>query len=325
MKKKKIVGIHLVSRVPKPTKPVIEDKIVIEPVFLKQEVDNDNTLFLKECIREIFFSILYTLEEDKNKLNTSIRVNEVIKEYKFDKNFFTKIQRDEKPVFFPMLNITSKYFKRFYDKLIFEIILEVVDENSNYSGLEKYVLNELHNLLNHRKTSIILLNKKYFDRLYIMFKDIKDSFIEQYMISNKIYYSKEDFTLEPFNLLENDVNYKVVYIIPSKFYGNEIVKLSKINPRGLMAPMIMDTKGKPLNLRIWNAVAYINNTFKTSIPLKCLVPTGTFVEDNKIVKMSNKILINCFSNLKPFKEKLNRKISLILFSLTETYYNRKLH
>ena len=122
MKKKKITSIHLVSRVPKPTKPVIEDSVVIEPIFLKQKVennnkDNDNTLFLKECIREIFFSILYTLEEDRNKLNTSIKVNEVIKEYKFDKNFFTKIQRDEKPVFFPMLNITSKYFKIFYYKL----------------------------------------------------------------------------------------------------------------------------------------------------------------------------------------------------------------
>ncbi len=90
-----------------------------------------------------------------------------------------------------------------------------------------------------------------------------------------------------------------------------------------MAPVIFGLDDKPVSSKLWNSIVDINQKYNVEIPLKCLVPFDCYIKDNKVIKMSNKELVKCFGNLKMFKEKLNRKISLILFSITETYYSRR--
>ena len=329
--------IQLVSRKPKP-KIIVENKEVdvlekvdeniVKTLELNTHPCHENYLFIKECIRDILYYIMHASDKDKDKMRYSIEVNNFIKEYKFDKDVHRKIKDDIKPVFFPMLNGSSKYFCNYFIKdfptIIEEVINEFVLENLKDKGYEEFILNELHNFVNYRKTTIKILPKVSFDALHNILLDIKDAFAEQFILGKKKYYVKSDFNLEPYNVLKDNIEYKIIYVIPKKEYKKQkYQKLSKVNPRGLMAPIIFGLDDKPISTKVWNSVAEINNKYKVEIPVKCLVPFDCYIKDNKVIKMSNKELVKCFSNLKMFKDKLNKKISLILFSITETYFSRK--
>ena len=329
--KKKLV---LVSRTPK-VKTIIENVIpeevpnnIIENIKLQDNVNYEAYSYIKECIREILYYVMHASKEDKDKMEYSIGINNFIKEYKFDKNVHQKIRDDIKPVFYPMLNGSSKYFCKYFLKdfptIIDEVLSEFLYENIKDKGYQRYILNELHNLINYRKTTIKVLPKYMFDKIHDLFLNIKEEFAEQYILGKKIYYTKKDFNLEPYNVLKDNMEYKIIYVVPKVSYdGQKSQKLSKINARGLMAPVIFGLDDKPISTKLWNSVVELNQKYNVEIPLKCLVPFDCYIKDNKVIKMSNKELVRCFGNLKMFKEKLNRKISLILFSITETYYSRR--
>lgn len=332
--KKGLKKIVLVSRTPKViTKveeiiPEVVPVTTIEKIKIEEDVNYKTYNFIKECIREILYYIMHSTKEDKDKMDYSIGINKFIKEYKFDKSVHQKIRDDVKPIFYPMLNSSSKYFCKYFIKdfptIIDEVLSEFVCENLKDKGYQKFILNELHNLINYRKTTIKVLPKYMFDKLHDIFLDIKEEFAEQYILGNKMYYTKDDFNLEPYSVLKNNMDYKIIYVIPKVEYDKQKnQKLSKMNARGLMAPVIFGLDDKPISNKLWNSVAYINQKYNVEIPLKCLVPFDCYIKDNKVIKMSNKELVKCFGNLKMFKEKLNRKISLILFSITETYYSRR--
>lgn len=332
--KKGLKKIQLVSRVPKPksTKKVEVIEKVEEDVAKELELNKHpcyiNYQFIKDCIRDILYYIIHASKDDINKIEYSIEVNNFIKDYKFDRDFHKKIKDDIKPIFFPMLNGSSKYFSNYFIKDFPTIIEEVINEfvlvNLKDKGYEKLILNELHNFVNYRKTTIKVLPKVSFDALYNLFLDIKDTFTEQFILGKKRFYNKNDFNLEPYNVLEDNVEYKIIYVVPKLEYKKQKnQKLSKVNPRGLMAPVLFGLDNKPVSTKVWNSIVEINNKYKVEIPVKCLVPIDCHIKDNKVIKMSNKELVKCFSNLKMFKDKLNKKISLILFSITETYYSRR--
>lgn len=336
--KKDLKKIQLVSRTPKvvlkPKEPIVEYVPEPTPLKITEELkmesnpQYDHYIFLKDCIRDIIYYIMHATKDDINKILYSIEVNNFIKEYKFDKEVHRKIRDDIKPIFYPMLNSSSNYFSKYFIKdlptIIDEVMNEFVLENLKDKGYEKLILNELHNFVNYRKTTIKILPKSSFDTLHNIFLDIKEEYTEQFILGKKRFYSKEDFNLDPYTILKDDVLYKIVYVVPKIEYKKQKnQKLSKVNPRGLIAPVIFGLDDKPVVTKVWNSVAEINNKYKVEIPLKCLVPIDCRIKDNKVIKMSNKELVKCFSNLKMFKDKLNKKISLILFSITETYYSRR--
>lgn len=322
--------IKLVQRVPKP-KPIKEEEIVIDSIPNKEDliskytggIEYTNYIFMKDTIRNMFYYIINSNDNDKEKLKSSLSINQFIKEYKFDREYHKKLREDTKPIFYPILNVSSKFFRKHFIKTLIEIVEEVSTESPTFTAYKNYIINELHNIINFRKSSIILLPKTNFDELHNMFMEIKEEFAEQFILGNKKLYSKYDFSLEPFDVLEDDVLYKVVYIIPKVLYSEKNHKLTKSNPRGIMAPVIFNKEGTPITAKFWDSIAVLNIKYNVEIPVKCLVPVDTYITNNKVIKMSNKVLINCFSNLKMFKEKLNRNISLLLFSITETYYNRR--
>lgn len=297
---------------------------VLDKIIETDYQQDSSYYFIIKVIRDMFYNIINCNKDDIEKMDLSLEVNSFIKEYKFDKNYHKKIKEDIKPLFYPILNGTSNVFKHYFGKPLVDIIDDVIEESPmSFDKYKKYILNELHNIINYRKSTVILLDKKTFDQLHDKFLEIKNNFTEEYVLGNSKFYTKDNFMLDPYDILEKDVTYKVVYIIPSKTYGNVEFKLSKNNPRGIMAPVIFNKEGIPATLKLWNSVAVINKKYNLNIPVKCLVPVGTFIENNKVIKLNNKVFINCFNSLSVFKEKLNRKISLLLFSLTETYYNRR--
>lgn len=329
--KKGLKKIVLVSKVPKAkilSKEVTETKkeldlSQLENAFQEHDKLEENYFFIKDVIRDIFYNIINFNGTYLDKIRKSMDVNGFIKEYKFDRDIHNKLKEDIKPIFYPMLNGNSKYLSIYFKKSLIDIILEVKEESISFDGYENFVLNEIHNILNYRKTSVTLMDKETFDKVHDMFLEIKNEFTEHFILNNKLTYFKDDFKLEPFDVLEDGVEYKLLYVVPNKTYGDKKYSLSKANPRCIMAPVLFNTKGEPISLKLWNAIATLNESYKLEIPVKCLVPVDVKL-NHKVISMNNKILIQCFNRLGCFKETLNRKVSLLLFSMTETYYGRKL-
>lgn len=283
----------------------------------------DKYVELKCYIKIIFEHIKNLSREDMLSLEKSLEINTFIQDYKFDKLTLDKLRKDEQPRFYPILRIDSAYLENYYGKNFIETINEVEEEDESYKDLSKYVINELHNLMNYRKTSKIVMNKLVFNELYNSFKKIKEDYSDQFILGKKKSYKKSDFNLTPMDIMDENTVYKVVYIVPNKMYKPKNLKITKINSRGIMGAIVIGQDGLPINNRLWNCIAKINIENKVEIPLRCLVPVNLYLKHVKAVKPDKRLFLGLFSNLYKFKDKLHKKISLLLYTTVETYYQRK--
>lgn len=316
MKKKiDLKKITLVSKVKKIEKEVIK----------KSSINLDNNTKLKSIYNSIkmLFENIATLDKYSfDLLERSIETNKYISEYKFDKSTKDKIRNDNQPTFFQLMRVDSKYFKNFLDYTLMEIINDIIYLNSENECYKEFVINEIFNILNYRKTSITLLSKNDFYSLHNILKDIKNSYVDNFVLGSKKFYTKENLKLEPFkNIIKDGILYKVLYIVPNKSYGDNS-KITKMNTRGIMAPVVLDTNGIPLNDKLWNCVYKINKNFKKEFPVRCLVPINLRLK-HSVISMNNKLLISYFNDLVMFKDKINKKMSLLTFINIDTYYQRK--
>lgn len=297
----------------------------VEENLIKNIVLLGTTLELKktyEIIHLLFNSISNLNRYDIDLLERSKETNTYISEYKFDKKTKDKLRNDEEPIFFQLMRIDSKYFKNYLNYTIIEIVDDIIYLNKEFDSLKAFVLNELFNILNYRKTTITLLPKSDFYYLHNLFKEIKNNYVDNFILGNKKFYTSKDLKLDPYkNIIKDDVLYKVLYIVPDKQYSSSC-KITKLNTRGIMAPVVLDKNGKPLNSKLWDCIYKINKNFNKEFSIRCLVPVNLRLKQN-VLTMNNKILISYFNDLVMFRDNINKKISLLTFVNIDTYYKRK--
>lgn len=321
--KKTIVDLKkfkLKERSPKKVKEeesLVKEEVVIETEIYTYNNIDDNTKLITNIIKKMIDNIIKLNHDDIEKINSSIKVNNIIQEFKYDKNTRMKLDKNEKPIFFPILKVESKIFYNYFNLNLVDIIKACLGSNTDYY---KYVKNELHNIINYKKTSVNILSGNEFYRVLDLFLEIKNIYTNYFSLGNKKYFTKNDFDYEPLSVLKNNVNYKVLYVIPEKAYND--VNITKINDRGLSAPVIMDNNGKPIG-RLWDAVYKVNKTFKMKLAIRCLLPFGVEIKDGKVINYN---LDDCILNMKSLAlvdGKLNSKVAILIFSNINTYFERR--
>lgn len=275
-----------------------------------------NTPFdIKDCLLEMMLNIENLDIESLDKIHKSIETNSVITEFKYDRDIVRKVQNNIRPSFFPILMVGSNIFINHFNKNLTELIEEITYNKKN---LFKYVKNELHNLINYGKFSIEgLLEEKNFNLLRSKLRVIKAKYNDNFFVADKKAYSSSDFDYRPMEILKPNTKYKVLYVIPQKAYGD--VNITKINDRGLAAPVIINSAGKPIG-KLWDAIYKVNTTFKLNLPVRCLVPYNAFIKNGKVIPYNDSDCKYNFKALGMVDGKLNNKLAILIYSNVNTYY-----
>lgn len=258
-------------------------------------------------------------EEDTSKIDISIKVNSIIRNFKFDKEIKSKLLNGKSINFTPLLSPKSKFIT---SRLGIDIFLLLKSINDDTRVLE-LVLNELFNIINYKKTTIAILVDKEFQYLKNLFTNVHKQYVDSFLLTNDIVYNSTNIVYKAIsdNIPEN-INYKIVYIKPTCRYGKGNIRNVPIRLFGL--PTLIGQDGIPVNSTVWDAVYKANKKFGSSLLVKCLVPYNAIIINAKaynhnIVKRD--IVKYYMDNMKKIYEDYD-KYSVILNSVIATIMNR---
>jgi hypothetical protein len=115
-------------------------------------------IYLTDIVRNIS-----NLEkEDLDKINTSIKINSIIKNVKLGKGVYDNITNGKSFINQPLLGACSKYLKRKLGFSIYIMLKEITENIDNSDTIIRLTINEIFNILNYGKTSCIIMSRNNF-------------------------------------------------------------------------------------------------------------------------------------------------------------------
>lgn len=258
-------------------------------------------------------------QEDINRIDISIKVNTIIRNFKFDKEIKSKLIEGKSINFVPLLSPKSKFIT---NRLGIDIFLLLKSINDDTRVLE-LVLNELFNIINYKKTTINILVDNDFQYLKKLFNETHKQYVDAFLLTSDIVYNSSNIVYKAISdIIPTGINYKVVYVKPTCKYGRGNVKSTPVRLFGL--PTLIGQDGRPVNTTVWDAVYRANKKFNTNLLVKCLVPYNTIIINAKAYNHNiiKRDIVKYYSdNIKKISEDYDR-YSVILNSVIVTIMNR---
>ena len=276
-------------------------------------------IYLKDIVRNIS-----NLEkEDLDKINTSIKINSIIKNVKLGKGIYDNITNGNSFIYQPLLGACSKYLKRKLGFSIYIMLKEITENIDNSDTIIRLTINEIFNILNYGKTSCIIMSKNNFKNMISLVKPIVDLYRESYSCSKDRFYVSDELDLSMIdNRIKLDKVHTVKLIKPTRPYGKNIIET--LDSKIFMQPIVINN-GLPINPAVWNICYYFNKKYNTNLVIRCIVPVNMEIK-NCISYNISRFKENCSSyteQRKSIPKKYRDKTSLLILSTMDWLLNNK--
>ena len=258
-------------------------------------------------------------QEDISRIDISIKVNTIIRNFKFDKEIKSKLIEGKSINFTPLLSPKSKFIT---SRLGIDIFLLLKSINDDTRVLE-LVLNELFNIINYKKTTINILVDSDFQYLKKLFNETHKQYVDAFLLTSDIVYNSSNIVYKAISdIIPTGLNYKVVYVKPTCRYGRGNVKSTPVRLFGL--PTLIGQDGRPVNTTVWDAVYRANKKFNTKKNRNFHSNGNTIIINAKAYNHNiiKRDIVKYYSdNIKKISEDYDR-YTVILNSVIVTIMNR---